>query len=72
MTNGHCGLVVRAERTFSSGPQHLCQRLRTATSTVAFDPAKTGAVTKMPEWFAKANDYQANEQAGALYDLAAI
>ncbi len=31
--------------------------------------AKTGAVTKMPEWFAKANDYQADEQAGALYDL---
>ncbi len=31
--------------------------------------AKSGAVTKMPEWFSKANGYQDDEQAGALYDL---
>ncbi len=30
---------------------------------------KTGGVSKVPEWFNKANDYQANQQPGELYNL---
>ena len=31
--------------------------------------AKTGAVSKVPEWFNKANGYAANDQPGELYNL---
>ncbi len=59
----------RAERTFSAGPQHLCQRLRTATPTVAFDPGQDGGSDKDARVVCSGERLQANEQAGALYDL---